>query len=169
MVSPESSEKIHKRLDDFSGYLRKKGLKLTSQRMLVARKIFGIGSHFTVDHLADMLKKKEDKISRATIYRIVSVMAEAGLLIEHNFGQSAKFYEHTSGEEEHHDHMICVNCRHIEEFYDKGIEDIQVQVANKLGFDLAEHSLNLYGACRRLKNKGSCLYQKENKSQIEKS
>ena len=155
---------MRKRLDDFSNYLRKKGLKLTNQRMSVARNIFGIDSHFTVDHLAEAVKKKEDKISRATIYRIVSVMTEAGLLIEHNFGQSAKFYEHSSGEEEHHDHIICMSCGHIEEFYDKDIEDIQVQVANKLGFDLVEHSLNLHGACRRLKKYGSCIHKKKNKT-----
>ena len=161
MPLSETSEKIHKRLDDFSNYLRKNGLKLTNQRMRVARNIFGMNSHFTVDHLTETLKEKEDKISRATIYRIVSVMAEAGLLIEHNFGQSAKFYEHTASDAEHHDHMICVDCGRIEEFCDGDIEDIQLQVANKLGFDLAEHSLNLYGSCRILKESGSCAHQKK--------
>lgn len=166
MVLPEYSESIGKRLSEFSDCLRKKGLKLTNQRLLVARNIFGIDSHFTVDHLSDVLRKKQDKISRATIYRIVSIMAEAGLLIEHNFGQSAKFYEHITSKEEHHDHIICMNCGHIKEFCDENIENIQLKVANRLGFDLKEHSLNLYGSCRQLEKHGSCLHQKNETSGI---
>ena len=161
MTLSKEPKEIKKDLDEFSSYLRKKGLKLTNQRMRVARNIFAMGSHFTVDHLAEALKKKQDNISRATIYRIVSVMAEAGLLIEHNFGQNAKFYEYSSAEKEHHDHMICLYCGRIEEFCEEDIEEIQIQVANKFGFDLAEHSLNLYGHCRLLKKQGSCIHKKD--------
>ncbi len=146
---------ISKRIDEFSTYLRKKGLKLTSQRLLVGRKIFSMASHFTVDHLADALRDRRDKISRATIYRIVSVMVEGGLLIEHDFGKNAKFYEHVY-EQEHHDHVICLDCGHIEEFYNDKIEQIQIEVAMRLDFELRNHSLNLYGSCRKMKNKGIC-------------
>ncbi len=144
-----------KRLDDFSNYLRKKGMKITHQRILVAQKIFATQSHFTADHLAEALKERRNEISRATIYRIIAVMVEAGLLAEHDFGHNAKVYEQLH-EHEHHDHIICVDCSHIEEFCDPNIERIQEELASKRGFILTHHSLNLYASCRRLKEKSHC-------------
>ena len=82
-------------------------MKITSQRLLVAEKIFRIESHFTVDSLAEALKDRRGEISRATIYRIVSLMVESGQLTEHNFGQTVKHYEHTPNHE-HHDHIVCM-------------------------------------------------------------
>ncbi len=160
MHSSKSQPEASRRLDYFSDYLRKKGLKFTNQRALVANQIFEIDSHFTADDLIENLKKVQDKISRATTYRIISVMVEAGLLAEHHFGQSAKFYEHVQAGE-HHDHIICIDCGRIDEFYDKKIEDIQLQVAKKLGFTLANHSLNLYGTCQMLHKKGLCKHKKK--------
>ena len=159
---PSSPPKIdiHKRLDDFSHHLQKNGLKLTSQRVLVAKKIFTTNTHFTVDDLAESLKKKRAGISRATIYRIVSVMVAAGLLVEHNFGKSAKFYEHTYSQG-HHDHIICLDCGRIEEFYDDKIEQLQLKISDHMGFELAHHSLNLYGSCRKLQEDKTCQYKKE--------
>ena len=94
MNSRHSTKKDLQQINNFAEYLKKKGLKVTNQRMLVAQKIFNMDFHFTADHLADALRRKHDSISRATIYRIISVMVEGGLLAEHNFGSSAKIYEH---------------------------------------------------------------------------
>ncbi len=146
---------ILQRIDEFSKYLKEQGLKITNQRVEVARKIFGMDSHFTVDHLAHSLHHKSSAISRATIYRIVSVMVSAGLLTEHDFGKNAKIYEHIRNEE-HHDHLICLECGHITEFNDQSIEDAQIRIASDLGFDLKDHSLNMYANCRSLKEKGYC-------------
>ena len=160
MSSVPSKTDIHKRLNDFSHHLQRKGLKLTSQRVLVARKIFTTDSHFTVDDLADKLKKQRNVISRATIYRIVSVMVDAGLLTEHDFGKSSKFYEHTYTQG-HHDHIICLDCGRIEEFCNDKIEELQLKVANRLGFEIAHHSLNLYGSCQKLRKNRSCPHKKK--------
>jgi len=146
---------IHKQLAQFSNYLKKKGLKITSQRLLVAEKIFGIQDHFTVDSLAEQLKDRRQEISRATIYRIVSVMVEADLLTEHNFGQNAKYYEHIPGHE-HHDHILCLDCGRIDEFVNDRIEELQEQIAAQFGYQLADHSLNLYGRCKELQESGQC-------------
>ena len=157
----DKKKELLEKLGDFSKYLQDQGLKITTQRVEVARKVFAMEDHFTVEHLTHRLNSPTSKnaISRATIYRIVSVMVGAGLLIEHNFGQNAKFYEHTrkSG---HHDHLICLDCGFISEFYDKKIEDTQVQVASNLGFDLSEHSLIMYAKCRSFKEKGACKNKK---------
>ena len=155
MTAPHPQIDVHKQLANFSNYLKKKGLKITSQRLLVAEKVFGMESHFTVDALAEALKDRRGEISRATIYRIVSVMVEAGQLTEHNFGQNAKYYEHIPGQE-HHDHILCLDCGRIDEFVNDKIEQMQLNIAGEHGYDLADHSLNLYGRCQELRAKGEC-------------
>ena len=141
---------IHRELTNFSNFLKKRNLKITNQRLLVAEKVFELGTHFTVDSLADALKDRKGEISRATIYRIVSLMVESGQLTEHNFGQSVKYYEYIPPRA-HHDHLVCVDCGRIEEFVVPEIEKIQLEIANKNNFELEDHSLNLYGKCKFLK------------------
>jgi len=155
----ETRTDYHKELGKFSGFLKKKGLKITSQRLLVAEKIFRMGAHFSVDSLADSLKERRDEISRATIYRIVSLMVEAGQLAEHDFGQNVKFYEHVIGNE-HHDHIVCMDCGHIVEFSDSAIEKEQLAIASNHNFILNDHSLILYGQCKKLKDTGKCEFKK---------
>lgn len=151
----EKHHDVHKEISLFSNYLKQKGLKITNQRLLVAEKIFTLGSHFTVDSLAEELRDRRDEISRATIYRIVSLLVESGQLTEHDFGASSKYYEYIPARQ-HHDHIVCQDCGHIEEFYAPVIEKIQADVAQEYHFDLTEHSLILYGRCRHLKEKGHC-------------
>jgi Fur family ferric uptake transcriptional regulator len=140
----------------FSEYLKKKGLKITNQRLLVAEKIFATHAHFTADSLLDTLKDRKDEISKATIYRILSIMVEAGLLTEHNFGKDYKYYEHIIGHS-HHDHIICNDCGYIVEFMDDRIEELQKEAASKNGFEMQGHDLILYGSC---KNKDNCPNKK---------
>jgi len=141
----------------FEQYLKDKGLKITNQRLLVAEKIFSSHNHFTAEGLLDELKDNKDKISKATIYRILSIMVEAGLLEEHDFGKDYKYYEHIIGHE-HHDHIICVQCGRIVEFIDDQIEDLQKNAAAKNGFKITGHSLNIYAICQ---NVDTCEYNKK--------
>lgn len=159
-VSEDRPVDVHKELTNFSNFLKKKGLKITSQRLLVAERVFEIGTHFTVDSLADALKDRKGEISRATIYRIVSLMVESGQLTEHNFGQTVKYYEYVSPKE-HHDHIVCSDCGRIEEFVVPEIERIQLDIARQHQFDLIDHSLNLYGKCKILQETGKCSRQKK--------
>ncbi len=141
-------------------------MKVTHQRLQVARKIFELESHFTVDTLAASLHqphKGESSISRATVYRMVSVMLEAGLLDEHYFGQNAKYYEY-AGQQKHHDHIICIDCGYIEEFRSDRIESIQAEIVKQHGFDLENHSFTLYGRCREYREKGHCCHNVKKKS-----
>lgn len=145
-------------METFSEYLKKKGLKTTSQRLLVAEKIFSIHNHFTAESLQEELKDRRDEISKATIYRILSIMVEAGLLKEHNFGKDYKYYEHIIGHE-HHDHIICVECGRIVEFMDERIEELQKSAAKDNGFTITGHDLNIYGICSSPK---TCSYNRRN-------
>ncbi|NCN11350.1 MAG: transcriptional repressor [Leptospira sp.] len=161
-MSEESTYEIHEdtsmEMTTFSNYLKKKGLKITNQRMLVAEKIFSIHNHFTAESLQEELKDRRDEISKATIYRILSIMVEAGLLQEHNFGKDYKYYEHIIGHE-HHDHIICVECGRIVEFMDEKIEELQRKAAREKGFSITGHDLNIFGICD---SPPTCVHNKKN-------
>ena len=156
----KSDVDVHKELANFSEFLKKKGFKITNQRLLVAERVFQTPTHFTVDSLADTLKDRKGEISRATIYRIVSLLVESGQLTEYHFGQSVKYYEHVPARK-HHDHIVCMDCGLIEEFVDSNIEQIQDEVAQKNGFELEDHSMTLYGHCQQFKKTGKCDRQKK--------
>jgi Fur family transcriptional regulator, ferric uptake regulator len=148
---------ISEEMDVFSNFLKKKNLKVTSQRLLVAEKIFSLHNHFTADGLLEMFRDRRNEISKATIYRILSIMVEANLLIEHNFGQDYKYYEHIIGHE-HHDHIICTDCRRIVEFLEPSIEELQSKVALEHGFTIKGHRHNIFGICQK---KPNCEYYKK--------
>ncbi|TGM04946.1 transcriptional repressor [Leptospira jelokensis] len=148
---PISQEDTKKEMLAFEEYLKEKGLKITNQRLLVAQKIFSSHNHFTAEGLLDELKDNKDRISKATIYRILAIMVEAGLLEEHDFGKDYKYYEHIIGHE-HHDHIICMQCGRIVEFIDERIEELQNKAARENGFTITGHSLNIFGNCSNFAN-----------------
>ena len=130
----------------FEQYLRSRGLKYTPARKELLRAIFGMHDHFTADQLIDRLKEMQVGASKATVYRTLAVMLACDLLEMHDFGEGARFYEHTYGHA-HHDHLFCVNCKAIVEFRDEAIEKQQGKVAEKAGFELLAHTLKMYGLC----------------------
>ncbi|NBU97791.1 MAG: transcriptional repressor, partial [Spirochaetia bacterium] len=132
----------------FEELLKKEGLKVTAQRLLVAEKVFSLHSHFTAESLSDMFKDKRDEISKATIYRILSIMVKGNLLVENDFGKDYKYYEHIIGHE-HHDHIICMDCNRIVEFFEPKIEELQDKIAHANDFTIKGHSLNIYANCKK--------------------
>lgn len=130
----------------FSEFLKTKGLKFTRPRRELLEKIFSMHDHFTADQLLDRLKTERVAASKATVYRTLAVMLECELLTSHDFGEGARYYEHTFGHE-HHDHLFCLRCKRIVEFRDNRIESLQDQVALEAGFQIVSHSLKLYGLC----------------------
>ena len=159
----EINPDLHREISLFSNYLKKHGLKITNQRLLVAEKIFNEGSHFTVDSLAESLKNRKGEISRATIYRIVSILVESGQLTEHNFSNNVKHYEHIPSKE-HHDHIVCMDCKRIDEFIAPNIERLQIQIAKDHNYKLADHSLVLYGKCVYIQKDEECPRKKQETS-----
>ncbi|HMS16060.1 MAG TPA: Fur family transcriptional regulator [Planctomycetota bacterium] len=131
----------------FEAFLRERGLKFTRARKDLLRKVFAMHDHFTADQLLDRLKASGVRASKATVYRTLAVMAESGLLVGHDFGEGALYYEHTHGHA-HHDHLFCLNCKGIVEFYDADLETKQEQIVARLGFQMLTHSLKIYGICK---------------------
>ena len=121
----------------------KKGVRLTEQRKLIARVMSESKDHPDVDELHKRVNKFDSKISIATVYRTVKLFEEAGVVSKHDFKGSKSRYEEVP--EEHHDHLIDVNTGEIIEFVNEDIEKLQKKVAEKFGYKLVDHRLELYG------------------------
>ena len=122
----------------------KKGVRLTDQRKLVAQVLSESQNHPDVDELHKQVSKLDPKISIATVYRTVKLFEESGILAKHDFKGNKARYEQTSSE--HHDHLIDINTGKITEFVNEDIEKLQKKVAEKLGYKLVDHRLELYGS-----------------------
>jgi len=121
-----------------------KGVRLTEQRKLIAKVMSEAEDHPDVDELHKRVNKVDTKISIATVYRTVKLFEESGIIARHDFKGNKARYEQTT--EEHHDHLIDVNTGEITEFVNEDIEKLQKQVAEKLGYKLVDHRLELYGS-----------------------
>ena len=121
----------------------KKGVKLTDQRRIIAKIMTESIDHPDVDELYTRVSKIDSKISIATVYRTVKLFEELGIVTKHDFKGSKARYEQLM--ESHHDHLIDIKTGEIIEFIDDEIEKLQKKVAEKYGYDLIDHKLELYG------------------------
>tara|TARA_Y100001970_G_C13888402_1_gene677402 strand:- start:1 stop:417 length:417 start_codon:yes stop_codon:yes gene_type:complete len=124
-----------------------KGVKLTDQRRIIARVMSESDDHPDVDELYKRVSKIDSKISIATVYRTVKLFEESGILAKHDFKGGKARYEELN--ESHHDHLIDVKTGEIIEFVDDEIEKLQKKVAEKYGYDLVDHKLELYGVKKK--------------------
>jgi len=139
--------------DKLEQKFQKKGLKLTDQRRTIAKVIleskeaYGESDHPDVDELYNRVSKIDPKISIATVYRTVKLFEEAGILTKHDFKGGKARYE--AMVESHHDHLIDIKTGEIIEFVDDEIEELQKKVAEKHGYTLVDHKLELYGVKKK--------------------
>ena len=130
-----------------------KGVKLTDQRRIIAKVIseskaeYGESDHPDVDELYNRVSKIDPKISIATVYRTVKLFEESGILAKHDFKGGKARYEAMI--ESHHDHLIDIKTGEIIEFVDEEIEKLQKKVAEKHGYNLVDHKLELYGVKKK--------------------
>jgi len=120
-----------------------KGVKLTDQRKIIAKVMSESNDHPDVDELYNRVSMIDSKISIATVYRTVKLFEEAGILAKHDFKGGKARYEEMS--ESHHDHLIDIKTGEIIEFVNDEIEMLQKKVAEKYGYELVDHKLELYG------------------------
>ena len=120
-----------------------KGVKLTDQRKVIAKVMSDSNDHPNVDELYKRVSIIDPKISIATVYRTVKLFEESGILAKHDFKGGKARYEELS--ESHHDHLIDVKTGEIIEFVNEYIETLQKKVAEKYGYELVDHKLELYG------------------------
>ena len=126
---------------------KRKGIKLTDQRKLIAKVMSDSKDHPNVDELYKRVAALDDKISIGTVYRTVKLFEEVGLVAKHDFKGGKARYEELS--ESHHDHLIDIKTGEIVEFVDQDIENLQKKIAEKFGYKLIDHKLELYGVKKK--------------------
>jgi len=132
----------------FERFLRSRELKLTSQRRRIFDRAFATHEHFSAETLYEWLKSEPgSRVSRATVYRTLSLLLEGSFVEALDAGRGELVYEHVLGHS-HHDHMVCLDCGKIEEFHDERIEELQLDACRKKGFHLISHDLRLRGYCK---------------------
>jgi len=131
-------------------HLKNAGLKSTLPRLKILG-LFESGQerHMSAEDVYKQLLSSGDDVGLATVYRVLTQFEQAGLLVRHYFEGGKSVFELNQGK--HHDHIVCLQCGHVEEFYDATIESRQKKVAAELGFTVHDHSLHLYADCTRTK------------------
>lgn len=140
------------KLDQFRNFMRGRGLKSTRQRDEIASWFFHAGGHLSADDIYRRVKEVSPGIGFSTVYRTMRLLREAGLVQERHFGDGEALYENVS---DHHDHCICNVCGRIVEFENDQIEQLQQAVAERFGFQLTSHKMELYGLCSDCQRSGS--------------
>jgi Fur family ferric uptake transcriptional regulator len=128
--------------------LRKAGLKVTLPRLKILEILESSQTrHLSAEDIYRSLLESHEDIGLATVYRVLTQFEAASLVTRHHFEDGMAVFELNHGT--HHDHIVCLDCGRVEEFMDAGIEDRQGSVAKKLGFEIGDHSLIIYGHCVR--------------------
>ncbi len=128
--------------------LRKAGLKVTGPRVKILEILEGSSQrHLSAEDIYKQLLGSNEDIGLATVYRVLTQFEAAGLVSRHHFEDGMAVFELNQGV--HHDHIVCIDCGKVEEFFDPSIEQRQTEMAERLGFALSDHSMILYGHCRR--------------------
>lgn len=127
--------------------LRNVGLKVTLPRIKILEILERQGDerHLTAEQVYKILLGENEDIGLATIYRVLTQFEAAGLVTRHHFEGGNSIFELDKGK--HHDHILCVKCGKVDEFTDEVIEQHQAAIAKKLGYELTDHNLYLYGLC----------------------
>jgi len=128
---------------DLEALCAERGLRITDQRKVIAKVLSDSDDHPDVEKVHERASSVDPRISIATVYRTVRLFEEAGILDRHDFGDGRARYE--AAPEAHHDHLIDVETGKVVEFVDPELEALQKQIAEKLGYRLVDHRMELYG------------------------
>jgi len=135
--------------------LKKAGLKATVPRLKILEILESAEHpHLTAEDVYHRLRESGEDVGLATVYRVLTQFQAAGLVIRHNFEGGRSVFEINQGG--HHDHMVCLECGRVFEFFDREIEARQSAVATETGFVIEDHSMYLYGVCEGMKTQGKC-------------
>ena len=126
--------------------LRKAGLKTTGPRLKILQMLETANPrHLSAETIYKLLLEMGEEVGLATVYRVLTQFEAAGLVIRHHFEGESSVFELDDGH--HHDHLVCVKCGFVTEFVDPIIEKQQLVIAEKMKFEMTDHSLNIYGVC----------------------
>ncbi len=138
----------------FGRYLRDLGLPVTHQREVVADVVFASEGHQSVDDIEAELRRRGERIGKATIYRTLDLLVRSRLVAEHDFGEGFKRYEHRLSDHPIHEHLICLECGKVTEFESKELYGVETRVKHEYGFQPVRRRLEIYGLCRECHDAG---------------
>lgn len=142
---------MDKKLASVREFLRAHDFKLTNQRLKIVEIIFAHPDHFTADDLYDLIRARGENVSKATVYRTLSLLCEGGIIEGHDFGRGPLHYEAKLGAR-HHDHLICTKCSKVMEFRLPELDAMQERLGRNRGFTVESRSLRLFGVCRNCRD-----------------
>ena len=128
--------------------LKEQGLTETTPRLAVLKTMeANLNEHMSAEDIYRYLFEQDQAHPMSTVYRVLAQFEQAGIVERHSFDADRNKQVYELKDSEHHDHMICIKCRAVLEFLDPHIETRQIEIAKGLGFELTDHSLNMYGIC----------------------
>ena len=142
MIKMKTKEEI------FKNYVRQKGLKFTPERQLVLKYVFEIHNHFEAEDLLIKIRENGDRVSKGTIYRTLPLLVDCNLIRTVEFVEHHLHYEHTYGHK-HHEHLVCLKCGKVIEFYNDVIETELKRVCKENKFILNGHKIESTGYCEK--------------------
>jgi Fur family ferric uptake transcriptional regulator len=150
--NPIKTQKITEKKEKLSSFLKEKGFKSTRQRDIIASEFLKTGEHVTAEDLYKKINRKHKDIGFTTVYRTLKLLKKSGLATESIFADNLTRYEPLS-EDDHHDHLVCLDCGSITEFENSKIERLQEKIADEFGFYTVSHKMDLYGYCSECRNR----------------
>ena len=135
--------------EQFVSYLRSEGMNITPERLNILDEVLAQKGHFKIEDIIEKMSCAVKSISRATVYRSIKTIEEAGLIKYIRSINDEKIYE---VQKEHHDHMICESCGKIIEFHDHDLERLQDSICESYGFMPKRHTMKIFGICEKCKN-----------------
>lgn len=137
----------------FLDALRRRGMRITRERLALLDEIYSHHDHIDADHLLEAMRRRGSKISRATVYRNLDLLVQCGLVRKYRLGRNRYQYEHVHAGQEH-DHLICSGCGRVVEFVSPGIAALQAEICRAHGFLPSRHQLQIHGLCKRCAERG---------------
>ncbi|MEM7147309.1 MAG: transcriptional repressor [Verrucomicrobiota bacterium] len=144
---------IKEQVDDF---IKKRGLRKTAQREVIIEAAFSTTEHYTAEELWERARQIDPATSRATVYRTITLLVDAGLLHEIDLGRDQKYYDPNFVDHPHHNHLICIDCGKVVEFEDENVAVLEDCITRRLGFRPTKKSLRIEACCDKLRSTGVC-------------
>jgi len=134
--------------ETFKSFLKENNLKYTTERKEIIEAVIRLEKHFNAEEIHQQLRKNKSNVSLATVYRTIPLLIDSGLIMETLHCREKVVYEKIYNKK-HHDHLICINCGKIIEFYNEDVEKLQDEICHKYHFLPTEHRLGIKGYCQK--------------------